>query len=261
MSVYGYCRVSTRSQKMERQISAVKGMFPEAVIITDKTTGRNFNRNGWQKLYKKLEEGDTVVFDEVSRMSRNAKEGFAIYQELFEKGVNLVFIAEPHINTSEYRDALRRSISFDVSSGDKATDEFINSIMQALNTFMMAKVKSDIQKAFDKSQGEVDSNSRRTSKALQEKIKRNKELMVMYPDNYKNHPDWRQIGQDKGKKLTTKKSFKAKEIIIKHSKDFNGTLKDEEVIKLADISRNTYYKYKRELQEAFIASVTSELHE
>ena len=55
------------------------------------------------------------------------------------------------------------------------------------------------------------------------------------------------IGAEKGAKLTTKKSVMAKELIKKHSKDFYGTLKDTEVIKLTGINRNTYYKYKKEL--------------
>ena len=40
-----------------------------------------------------------------------------------------------------------------------------------------------------------------------------------------------------------------KEIILKHSRSFNGSLKDSECIKLAEIDRGTYYKYKRELLE------------
>ena len=47
--------------------------------------------------------------------------------------------------------------------------------------------------------------------------------------------------------MTTKKSIQAKEIIKKYSKDFDGTLKDIDVIKLAGISRNSYYKYKAEI--------------
>ncbi len=58
----------------------------------------------------------------------------------------------------------------------------------------------------------------------------------------------KQIGQKKGAKLTTKKSIKAKEIIKQYSKDFDGTLDDTDVIALAKISRNTYYKYKSELR-------------
>ncbi len=48
--------------------------------------------------------------------------------------------------------------------------------------------------------------------------------------------------------MTTKKSLAAKEIIRKHSRDFNGTLSDVEVMQLTGLSRNTYYKYKRELK-------------
>ena len=59
----------------------------------------------------------------------------------------------------------------------------------------------------------------------------------------------KRIGIEKGTKLTTKKSVSAKEDIIKYSKDFKGTLKDIEVIKLVGISRNSYYKYKKELVE------------
>lgn len=58
----------------------------------------------------------------------------------------------------------------------------------------------------------------------------------------------KQIGQKKGAKLTTKKSIKAKEVIKKYSKDFEGTLEDADVMKLAEVSRNTYYKYKSELR-------------
>ena len=46
-----------------------------------------------------------------------------------------------------------------------------------------------------------------------------------------------------------KKAIEAKELILKHSKDFRGTLDDPDVMKLAGISRNSYYKYKRELRD------------
>ena len=47
----------------------------------------------------------------------------------------------------------------------------------------------------------------------------------------------------------TEKSIKCKEIIKKHALDFGGTLSDKEVMILCKISRNSYYKYKRELKE------------
>lgn len=59
----------------------------------------------------------------------------------------------------------------------------------------------------------------------------------------------KRVGAQKGDKYKTKKSIQGKKDILKHSKDFNGSLSDKEVMKLTGISRNTYYKYKRELKE------------
>ena len=56
------------------------------------------------------------------------------------------------------------------------------------------------------------------------------------------------IGISKGTSLTTKKSLSCKSTILKHSKDFGGSLEDPEVIKLCGCSRNSYYKYKREIK-------------
>ena len=47
----------------------------------------------------------------------------------------------------------------------------------------------------------------------------------------------------------TKKAIAAKEIIRKHSKDFGGDLSDTKCMVVANVSRNTFYKYKKELQE------------
>jgi len=56
------------------------------------------------------------------------------------------------------------------------------------------------------------------------------------------------IGLPKGTRLTTKKSLECKAIIQKHSKDFGGSLEDPDVIKLCCCSRNSYYKYKKEIK-------------
>ena len=59
---------------------------------------------------KKVQRGDTIVFDEVSRMSRNSEDGFQIYEELYKRGIDLIFLKEPHINTSVYRSALDKAL-------------------------------------------------------------------------------------------------------------------------------------------------------
>ena len=102
--LYGYCRISTAKQSIERQIRNIKDAYPDAVIIQEVFTRTRLDRKEWQKLFSKVRAGDTIIFDSVSRMSGNANDGFAAYEELYNRGVSLVFLKEPHINTSTWQD-------------------------------------------------------------------------------------------------------------------------------------------------------------
>lgn len=228
--IYGYCRISTKKQSIDRQIRNIKREFPTAIILTEAFTGTKLDRPEWNKLNRKLKYGDTIVFDEVSRMSRNAKEGFALYQRLFNIGINLVFLKEPHMNTDSYKEAMQGIFSTEIQSGDKATDDLVNSIIAAVNKFMMNKVEKDIYKSFEQAQKEVDYLHQRTKEGIETARLNGKH-----------------IGLEKGTKLTTKKSLVAKEVIKKHNKDFGGSLSNEDTWKLAGISKMTFYKYKNEL--------------
>ena len=173
MKQYGYVRVSTLEQNKERQIANIKAQYPKAVIMTEEYTGKTMDRPVWGKLYPKLKKGDMIIFDEVSRMSRDAEEGFRVYQELYERGVDLVFLKEPHISTDSYREALKGSISVDVKSGDQDTDDLITGIMTALNKFMLSKVRADIKRAFEQSQAETDLRAQRAGEGIAEAKKHN----------------------------------------------------------------------------------------
>ena len=90
--IYGYARVSTTGQRLDRQIKNINDYVGEkklAKIFSDKFSGVKLNRPEFQKMLKVLKNGDVVVLDSVSRLSRNAKEGYELYMELLEKGVNL----------------------------------------------------------------------------------------------------------------------------------------------------------------------------
>ena len=224
MKIYGYARVSTKQQNIERQIRNIKDEFPEAIVVTDEFTGTKLDRPGWNKIYKTVKAGDTIVFDQVSRMSRDAEDGFLVYEELFKKGVNLVFLKEPHINSETYRKALE--------SGVPMTGTNVDYILEGVNKYLMSLAKEQIRLAFEQAQKEVDDLHQRTREGIETARLNGK-----------------QIGQPKGAKLTTKKSLKAKELIRKHSKDFEGTLSDVDVMKLIGCARGSYYKYKRELKE------------
>jgi len=224
--IYGYCRISTSKQSIERQQRNILSMYKDAILINEIFTGTKiYERKEFNKLLKQVKAGDTIVFDSVSRMSRNAEEGFKLYVELYNKGVELVFLKEQHINTSTYKKALTNNIQL--------TGTDVDFILEGINKYLLALAKEQIKIAFNQAEKEVQDLHQRT-----------KEGLITAKLNGK------QIGQKKGVKLTTKKSIKAKKDIIKYSKDFKGTLKDVEVIKLLGIARNTYYKYKKELVES-----------
>lgn len=228
--IYGYCRISTKKQSIDRQIRNIKSEYPTAIIITEAFTGTKLDRPEWNKLRKKLKPNDTIIFDEVSRMSRNAVEGFALYQELFNENINLVFLKEPYMNTDSYKESMQGIFSTEIQSGDNATDDLVNSIMAAINRFMMNKVERDIQKAFEQAQKEVDYLHQRTKEGIETARLNGK-----------------QIGLKKGSKLITKKSIEAKRQILKYNNSFNGSLTNEDTWKLIGISKTTFYKYKEEL--------------
>jgi len=232
MCIYGYCRISRKSQNIDRQIRNITAAYPDAHIVKEAFTGTKIEgRKELDKLLKVLKSGDTVIFDSASRMSRNAEEAINLYEELFSKDINLIFLKEPHINTETYKRALESQIEISLNTGNAATDNFIQSIIESLNRYTIELAKEQIKLVFDQAQKEVDDLHQRTAEGI-----------VTARMNGK------QIGQVKGAKLTTKKSIAAKEIIKKHSNDFNGSLEDADVIKLTGISRNTYYKYKKEIR-------------
>lgn len=224
MCKFGYCRISTKRQSIERQVRNIKEKYPDTVIVTEVYTGTRQDRPEWNKLYKKVKTGDTLIFDSVSRMSRNATEGFETYEELYNKGVELIFLKEPHINTSTYKKALESNIAM--------TGTTVDYILEGVNKYLMTLAKEQIRLAFEQSEKEVQDLHQRTKEGIETARLNGK-----------------QIGGVKGRKLTTKKSIEAKEQIRKHSKEFDGTLNDIDCMKLTGLSRNTYYKYKRELKE------------
>jgi DNA invertase Pin-like site-specific DNA recombinase len=232
-TVYGYCRISTPKQSIDRQIRNIYAAYPAAHIFQEVFTGTKFQgRKELEKLLVRIKPGDTIVFDSVSRMSRSAEEGAALYEDLFNRGVNLVFLKESYVNTDTYKEAMKQQVKIKLDTGNDATDELMNSIIEALNKYTLALAKQQVILAFEQSEKEVEDLHQRTREGIQTAKLNGK-----------------QVGQTKGAKLTVKKAAPAKEIIRKHNKDFGGQLNDEDTRTLCKISRNTYYKYKREVKE------------
>lgn len=222
--VYGYARISRPQQSIDRQIRNIKAEYPSAIILQEAFTGTKMDRPEWNKLYEKAKDGDTIVFDSVSRMARNAAEGVQIYFELYEKGIQLIFLKEKYINTEIYAENLKDKIEL------QGTDE--DEIFKGLNNYFRKLAEKQIRIAFEQAEKEVQDLHQRTREGIETARLNGK-----------------QIGQKPGNVLTIKKKAPAKEIIKKHCKEFGGSLTDPEVMELAKVSRNTFYKYKKEIRE------------
>ena len=227
--IYAYCRVSTQHQKLARQITNITAVYPTATIIKEFYTGTKQDRPNWNKLISQIKPADTIVFDSVSRMSRNADEGFKDYKMLFESGVNLIFLNEPLINTSVFDSTKNNLLNINIETGNTAVDDFFKGNVQLINNFMMALAEQQIKAAFEQSEKEVTDLHSRISQGMREAKKNGVK-----------------IGLPQGTTLTTKKALECMAIIKKHSKDFGGSLEDPDLIKLCGCSRNSYYKYKKE---------------
>ena len=230
--IYGYCRISTPRQNLERQVRNIRTAYPDAVIIREVYTGTKIHeRPEFDRLLRKVSDGDTLVFDSVSRMSRTSQDGYKTYQDLYNQGVSLIFLKEPHINTSTYQQALDSQFDVKIKTGDPISDELMSGILNAVNRYILNLARKQIQLAFDQAEKEVTDLHQRTREGIETARLNGK-----------------QIGLIQGTKLITKKSVESKKLIQKYSRTFSGTLSDKECIKLIGISRGSYYKYKRELK-------------
>ena len=197
--IYGYCRVSTPKQKIDRQVENILREYPNAILVKEAYSGRQIDRPEWKRLFRRLQKGDTIVFDEVSRMSRNADDGVVVYQHLFEAGIELRFLKEPHINTETYRNALSNMVSM--------TGTEVDFILEGINKYLMALAREQIRLAFAQAEKEVEFLRRRTVEGLRQA-----------------KANGVQLGNPVGSTFETKKSRAAKAIIAKHSKVFGGSL-------------------------------------
>lgn len=228
--VYGYIRVSTKTQKTIRQYDNIKSFNSDAIIIEEKQSGKDIeNRAEFKKLLDKVKHGDTIIFDEVSRMSRNADEGYNLYMDLMNKGVSLVFLKERHIDTDEYKRRTQNHIAR-VSSSNEKMDNLINGILDLVADFERENLKDNIRLAFQQAEHE-------------------RLFLIKRVTEGKSKSDKHQGRPEGSRNIKTDKADHIKKVIREQSKDFEGKFSDAKIMReyLEGIARNTYYKYKKEL--------------
>ena len=104
--LFGYARVSTTDQNLDRQIEALRKYgVAERDIITDKFSGKDFNRAGYITLKEHiLRPGDTLVIKELDRLGRNYEQIKEEWRELQKMQVDIVILDMPLLNTAEKSD-------------------------------------------------------------------------------------------------------------------------------------------------------------
>ena len=103
---YGYARVSTKEQNELRQLIALRefGLTDRAIFV-DKQSGKDFDRRSYQRLLRKLKDGDTLVIKSIDRLGRNYEEILEQWRIITkEKGAAIVVLDMPLLDTRRNRD-------------------------------------------------------------------------------------------------------------------------------------------------------------
>lgn len=165
---YGYARVSSKEQNLDRQIEALKKYgVEERDIITDKQSGKDFNREGYITLKNNLlRGGDILVIKELDRLGRNMDQIKQEWQELEKIGVNIVVLDNPVLNTEGKTDLERK---------------LIGNIIFELLTYMAQKEREKIKQR--------QREGINAAKALGKHLGRPR---AMYPKNWNEiYPKWK----------------------------------------------------------------------
>lgn len=116
---FGYLRISTkeerRKQKFTRREHAITRWckentveIPERRMYRDDASGKSFSRASWRELEQDVQTGDTIVFKDICRFTRERDNGYKKYMELLNRGIELIFLDNPTLNT-EYIKSMQNS--------------------------------------------------------------------------------------------------------------------------------------------------------
>lgn len=115
-TVYGYARVSSRDQNLDRQLDALCRFGIERCnIFTDTASGKDFNRPEWRRLTATLSEGDLLVVKSIDRFGRNYEEIVDQWRIITkELGVGVVVLDMPLLDTRRGRDGVTNALISDI---------------------------------------------------------------------------------------------------------------------------------------------------
>lgn len=110
---YGYVRVSSLHQNEDRQLQAMEALaIPRKNLFIEKQSGKDFERQQYQRLVKRLRAGDVLYVKSIDRLGRNYREILAQWEVLTKRrGVDVVVLDMPLLDTRRDKDLLGTFIS------------------------------------------------------------------------------------------------------------------------------------------------------
>ena len=209
--IYGYARVSSREQNLDRQITALldAGVI-ERNIFKEKKSGKNFKREEYQNLLNTLKVGDTLIITELDRLGRNMAEVEREYTRItVDRGCYIKIIKEDFLSTTELAE-------------NKIYKDMIQPILLKVISYMAQTEREKIlerqQMAYNSMQ--LDEKGRMISNRTGKVIGRQAKYNSLKEDEKKLIKDW-----------------------------INGKISCLRVSKILTISRPTLYKIKKEYLE------------
>lgn len=174
----GYARVSSSGQNLARQIEALRHYVPEEMIVTDKTSGKDFMRSGYQSLkvgIGKLVKGDTLYIKSLDRLGRNKKESIEELRYFKNNGIRVKVLDIP-------------TTMIEIDSKQEWVIEMINNILIEVLTSVAEQerltTRERQREGIDCMQYEVDETAGKTKRKSSKTGKFVGRPAVMFPDNW-----------------------------------------------------------------------------
>lgn len=110
---YGYVRTSTKEQNLDRQIIAMKEAgIEEQYIFKEQKSGKDFDRQEYRKMMRRIKKGDALYIKSIDRLGRNYEEIIDQWKKITrDKKADIVVLDMPILNTSILKDSLKTFVS------------------------------------------------------------------------------------------------------------------------------------------------------
>ena len=115
-TMYGYARVSSREQNLDRQLDALRAFGVEdGAVYADKASGKDFERPAWHRLMGALRPGDVLAVKSIDRLGRDYAEILDVWRDVTKvRGVFVVVLDMPVLDTREERDGITGVLIADI---------------------------------------------------------------------------------------------------------------------------------------------------